>query len=301
LFDCIADVMADTLAIAGDGGNENAGTPIGAVALGPSAGNFAVKRAKRLRILVAEDNVVNQKVVARMIEKLGYAADIVGNGIEAVNAVSQLPYDIVLMDCQMPEMDGFEATCQIRTMEGLLGHPHIVAMTANALQGDKEKCLAAGMDDYIAKPIRQDELTGAIDRCLSRTKVAQQNSAKATTNVQLVDDSALQELHALVSEDEPDFVEQLLRIFMIETPGRIETIRRAAGMSDSRGVRETAHLLKGTCKQLGLIAMAEICQKLEDQGGSDDMQGCVEWISNLEHIFSETKELLRTKYSLLEA
>jgi HPt (histidine-containing phosphotransfer) domain-containing protein len=104
-----------------------------------------------------------------------------------------------------------------------------------------------------------------------------------------------------VSEDEPDFVEQLLRIFMIETPGRIETIRRAAGMSDSRGVRETAHLLKGTCKQLGLIAMAEICQKLEDQGGSDDMQGCVEWISNLEHIFSETKELLRTKYSLLEA
>ena len=301
LFDCIADVMADTLAIAGDGGNENAGTPIGAVALGPSAGNFAVKRAKRLRILVAEDNVVNQKVVARMIEKLGYAADIVGNGIEAVNAVSHLPYDIVLMDCQMPEMDGFEATCRIRAMAGLLRHPHIVAMTANALQGDKEKCLAGGMDDYIAKPIRQDELTGAIDRCLSRTKVAQQNSAKATTNVQLVDDSALQELHALVSEDEPDFVEQLLRIFMIETPGRIETIRRAAGMSDSRGVRETAHLLKGTCKQLGLIAMSEICQKLEDQGRSDGMQGCVEWMSNLEHIFSETKELLRTKYSLLEA
>jgi HPt (histidine-containing phosphotransfer) domain-containing protein len=205
------------------------------------------------------------------------------------------------MDCQMPEMDGFEATCQIRTMDGSARHTQIVAMTANALQGDKEKCLAAGMDDYIAKPIRQTELVGAIDRWSSRKQVSQQNSAKATKNVQLLDESALQELRGLANEDESDFVEQLLRIFVLETPGRIEGIRRAASMSDSRRVHETAHLLKGTCKQLGLIAMAGICQKLEDQGRSDDLQCCVEWISNLEHIFHETKELLHVKYSLLEA
>ena len=262
---------------------------------------MVAKRGKRVRILVAEDNAVNQKVAVRMLEKLGYAADVAGNGIDVINAVSLIPYDIVLMDCQMPEMDGFEATCLIRKMEGSVRHTAIVAMTANALQGDKEKCLAAGMDDYIAKPIRQTDLAGAIDRWSSQIQAMEKKSTQAAEPGELVNESALEELAGLASEDEPDIVEHLLRMFMLETPGRIAGIRRAAAMGDSRGAYETAHLLKGTCKQLGLIAMAGICQKLEDQGIADDLQGSEERIANLEHTFRETKELLQTRYTLLEA
>ena len=301
LFDCIAEVMSDTLVINGERRNGRTGTQTGSAAVLPSSRNMVAKRGKRVRILVAEDNAVNQKVAVRMLEKLGYAADVAGNGIDVINAVSLIPYDIVLMDCQMPEMDGFEATCLIRKMEGSVRHTAIVAMTANALQGDKEKCLAAGMDDYIAKPIRQTDLAGAIDRWSSQIQAMEKKSTQAAEPGELVNESALEELAGLASEDEPDIVEHLLRMFMLETPGRIAGIRRAAAMGDSRGAYETAHLLKGTCKQLGLIAMAGICQKLEDQGIADDLQGSEERIANLEHTFRETKELLQTRYTLLEA
>ena len=300
LFDCIAEVMADALAIIGDGGDGKAGEGIGTVAVAPSCGNVAVKRKKQLRILVAEDNAVNRKVAVRMIEKLGSTADVAVNGVEAVTAVSLTPYDIVFMDCQMPGMDGFEATCGIRKAEGASRRTVIVAMTANALQGDKEKCLAAGMDDYIAKPIRQTELAGVIDRWCSHARIVEQNPTNATNTPELLDESVLHELSGLASENEPDILEHLLRIVMLETPGRIEEIRRAAGMGDPNGVHETAHRLKGACKQLGLIAMAEICQGLEDRGRSDNLQGCEEWITILEHRFLQTKEILKEKYTLLE-
>jgi signal transduction histidine kinase/DNA-binding response OmpR family regulator len=179
LFDCIAGVMADTPEKAGDGMDQTAGKPGRTDAVEQPAANTAVKRERNLRILVAEDNLVNQKVAERMLQKLGYAADIAGTGVEAIDAASLIPYDIVFMDCQMPEMDGFEATDLIRKMDGNTRHTAIVAMTANALQGDREKCLAAGMDDYIAKPIKQADLGSAIDRWSPRLQVVEEN----TTNV----------------------------------------------------------------------------------------------------------------------
>ena len=120
--------------------------------------------APPLRILLAEDNLVNQKVALRMLNRLGYEADVVANGTDAVSATKRQPYDVILMDVQMPEMDGLEATRTIRADDSLTSQPYIVAMTAAAMQLDKDKCLAAGMDDFVSKPTRLEELSDALER-----------------------------------------------------------------------------------------------------------------------------------------
>jgi CheY-like chemotaxis protein len=121
-----------------------------------------------LRILLAEDNVVNQKLALRLLQQMGYRADLASNGIEAVESVERQPYDVVLMDVQMPEMDGLEATRRITAATPTGRRPRIVAMTANAMQGDREMCLAAGMDDYLTKPVRVEELVDALERSSAR-------------------------------------------------------------------------------------------------------------------------------------
>ncbi|MGL6113020.1 MAG: response regulator, partial [Rubrivivax sp.] len=126
--------------------------------------------AHPLRILLAEDNVVNQKLALRLLQQMGYRADVASNGIEAIECVARQPYDVVLMDVQMPEMDGLEASRRITARWQSDERPHIVAMTANAMQGDREECLAAGMDDYVTKPIRVDALVAALLRVVARQR-----------------------------------------------------------------------------------------------------------------------------------
>jgi CheY-like chemotaxis protein len=121
-----------------------------------------------LRILLAEDNLVNQKLALRLLSQMGYQADVAANGLEAIQAVERQPYDVILMDVQMPEMDGLEATRRLCAQIPASKRPHIIAMTANAMQGDREMCLQAGMDDYLSKPIRVEELVRALSQSPSR-------------------------------------------------------------------------------------------------------------------------------------
>ena len=136
-----------------------------------SISSASLAHRQTVRILLAEDNAINQKVALGTLKKLGYAADVVGNGLEVLAALKRTSYNIIFMDCQMPEMDGFAASRQIRKVEENAGEPcpwtapvHIIALTAIAMQGDREKCLAAGMDDYITKPVRLPEMQAALAR-----------------------------------------------------------------------------------------------------------------------------------------
>jgi CheY-like chemotaxis protein len=161
----LLDVLAT--ALSGRGGAAPAARPAA-----PASVTALVGTGVTARVLVAEDNPVNQRVAVRMLEHLGVQADVASNGHEAVERVTRQSYALVLMDCQMPELDGFEATAQIRASEGTGRRTPIIAMTASAMQGDRERCLEAGMDDYVSKPVHLDDLRAILASWLPRVSVS---------------------------------------------------------------------------------------------------------------------------------
>jgi GAF domain-containing protein/CheY-like chemotaxis protein/HPt (histidine-containing phosphotransfer) domain-containing protein len=224
-----------------------------------------------LRILLAEDNVVNQKLAIRLLERLGYRADVAANGLEAIEALERQTYDLLLSDVQMPEMDGLEATRRILERWPAGERPWIVAMTAEAMSGDRERCLAAGMNDYLAKPIRVDELVAAIKRTPRRGAAAVAASAPAASNGP-IDLTALRRLSDGTGGD-PGFVSELIEQFIGESPALIEAARDGLVGGNADEVRRAAHTLKSNAATFGAHDLSAACAALEDAAKRGDLEG----------------------------
>jgi len=220
-------------------------------------------------ILLAEDNTVNQKVAVRQLQKLGYRADAVANGREAVEAVQRIPYDVVLMDCQMPEMDGYEATAEIRRLDGNDRHTVIVAMTANALQGDREKCIGAGMDDYISKPVKSEDLARVLGRIFADSQVEEINEQRMPEERFPPVDMA--RLHEAMGDE----VSEIVEIYMRQTSANLANLKRAIATGNAMEVDSIAHNCAGTSANCGMTALVEPLRKLERMGREGSLEGAV--------------------------
>ena len=222
-----------------------------------------------LRILLAEDNVVNQKLALRLLEQMGYRADVAANGLEAVAAIERQSYDLVLMDVQMPEMDGFDASREITRRWPVDRRPRIIAMTANAMQGDRELCLAAGMDDYMSKPIRVEELVAALERSAAR----EPDAIRATIDrpsTSVLDQATLERLRATMGAG---FLDELLPTFLEDSQELVGTIRRALAENDVDSFRRAAHSLKSNAASFGAMTLSTLAKDLEALGKSGSLDG----------------------------
>ena len=216
-----------------------------------------------LRILVAEDNAVNQRLALLLLEKLGYRADVAANGVEALAALERSPYDLVLMDVQMPEMDGLEATRRIHERWGS-SRPRIVAVTAGAMSDERERCLAAGMDDYLTKPIRIEELSAALAGAHALVSPSS---------------SAVERLRASVGDAG---TMELIDTFLAEAPGALGALREAVEQGDADALRRTAHTLKSNGATFGAEELSRLCRELEELGAAGRTEGAAELVMRVE-------------------
>jgi len=237
--------------------------------------------SQRLRIMVADDNHINQKVISSLLTKMGHRADVVGNGKEALEAFKLVPYDILLMDVQMPEVDGFEACRQIRALEQKKGqHTPIIAITAHARKADREKCLAAGMDDYVSKPIKVRDLNAALARRMAGIKSIPAIAAgsEAARHGEVLN---IPEALALVGGNR-DLLCEIARIFLDQYPRQLEKTRHALSRSDYQSLGGAAHTLAASVGQLGGQRAYAAAKKLEQVSNEADLSQALEALVELE-------------------
>ncbi len=243
---------------------------------------------RHLRVLLAEDNVVNQKVAVRLFERLGYRVDVVANGAAAVEAASRTAYDAIFMDCQMPEMDGFEATRRIREQEArqsslVTGHSSgdaplpdgrlpmtaprvpIIAMTANAMEGDRDRCLAAGMDDYVAKPATLGLLAAVLERRVPAAR-AEHPGAEHTA----IDPLIFAGLRELAGDEAPDFLQMVVDHFLGDLSRSLDAMEQAATGGAFHEVSRVAHRMKGGASHVGALGLAAACERVRRFGDVQD-------------------------------
>jgi len=241
------------------------------------------------RILVAEDNIVNQKVALRILEKLGYRTDVAADGLEAIKALESIPYDLVLMDCQMPEMDGYRATRHIRNPESAVldhGIP-IIAMTANAMAGDREECIKAGMNDYISKPVEPLALANKIDKWLSKSKPPE----PAVTAQDAEPEETVFDMSSLLSRvmGDEDVAREVVKSFLEDAEQQIKALKDALGSGDAPMVERQAHGIKGASGNVGAVGLQEVAYLMEKAGRDGDLTSGDSLFEDIENKFGMFK------------
>jgi CheY-like chemotaxis protein len=226
--------------------------------------------------------VVNQKVALYQLQKLGLTADAVDNGLHALEALRTKPYDVVLMDCQMPDLDGYAATRQLREIEGQDRHTWIVAMTANSLEGDREKCLATGMDDYISKPVKIEDLRAALERFSNMRRTESELLEEGGQSA--IDLTVLNGFSDL-DDDTGVIMAQLIEVFIDNTPKVIAEARQALMDGQFETLARAAHTLRGSCSNFGAERMRAVCQELEVLAHEGIATGAADLIATVEREF----------------
>ena len=245
-----------------------------------------------MRVLLADDNEINKKVGLSVLQKLGYRADVASNGLEVLKLLEQKAYDIIFLDVQMPEMDGLEAARQIRQRWSETKRPRIIAMTGNAFLGDREKCLEAGMDDYISKPVRVGELQAALERWAGKIVKKADTSffTKQGITKTLLDQTLISELRAMPPVGGATMLKELIGLFLEQAPGRIAQINQFLG--DPQKMAFHAHALKSMSLNLGANRMADLCQKLEELAPTGNHESLVRLSQELSNTFHMTEAQL---------
>jgi len=247
----------------------------------------SVPDATGMRILLVEDNPVNQQVATRLLKRTGATVDVAGNGRLAVEAHARTKYDVIFMDVQMPEMDGFEATAMIRARErDQGGHTRIVAMTAHALRGDRERCLEAGMDDYLTKPVQKAALYQRLGEAPGAT-----NSADAAAALPRLDVARLED----VTGGDREFERELLEQFLAISPGLIGEADAALAAGDAPALRTAAHTLKGSGRTIGADRLGEACAELEARAAAGDLAGAQRPLDAVHAEWPPLEEVMRER------
>ncbi|HWF18140.1 MAG TPA: response regulator, partial [Verrucomicrobiae bacterium] len=234
-----------------------------------------------LRVLICDDNLINQKVALRLLQQMGYKADVANNGVECLVALEQQPYDLIFMDVQMPEMDGLEATRQIRQRQKSPGdfvhfknNIVIVAMTANAMQGDREKCIASGMDDYIAKPVRPEGLRVLLERWGTRATLSEPAETPATSAGHaspappISGESAFIDMDRLLdfANGDRENLRELIELYLQQTAKQLTQLAAAAESRKGDDLRRVAHSCAGASSTCGMVGITPMLRELERQG-----------------------------------
>ena len=291
LLDCLITVMGRSVCKE-NGGKEDASPP-------PliTRHSLAEAKAARGRILLVEDNSVNQKLVFKLLQKLGYRVDTVSNGREALEAVSRVSYAAILMDCQMPEMDGFEATQAIREKERINGrHVPIIALTANAMQGDKERCLKAGMDGYVSKPVQAKTLFEVIERLVPAVGEQAESGWELPSAVRLGTAGVVLDRAAILArvDGDEELLEELVTIFLDDSLQLMNEIRESLARGDSKRLRHAAHTLKGSAANFGTSPVCEEAARLEMMGHNENLTGAEAVWAELEEAMKNLKLVLKS-------
>ncbi len=266
-----------------------------------------------LRILLAEDNHTNQVLALALLDRLGYRADVAGNGVEVLKALQRQSYDLILMDVQMPEMDGLEATREVRRSFNPAQQPRIIALTADAMKEDRERCLAAGMDDYVSKPIQVNELISALNRTpqfisngpmissgregtepeeLSKapsTELIESTAQKAQPSPEIIDGSALERLRMTLGKQVDTLLPTLIKTFINDGARLLDEASRALEQKNAQDLRRAAHTLKSNGATFGAALLSTVAKQLEQLGREEQFKGAAELIERAKREFSKAK------------